>query len=98
MSNKSYEKTKKKVEDMFNHYNYLITEIDKTNIDSSTFKSFISNSLIIKVCELNKDDYKKYKKLLKENKVFDNLKEDTLKRRIKKIMFKISPKLTIKFL
>ena len=98
MSNKSYEKTKKKVKDMFIHYNYLITEIDKTNIDSSTFKSFISNSFIIKVCELDGNDYKEYKKILKDNRVFDNLKENTLKRRIKKIMFKISPKLTIKFL
>lgn len=98
MSQKNYEKTKKKVEDFYNHYLYLIEEIDKTSLDSKVFKSFISNSLIIKICELDNKDYREYKKLLKEEKVFDNLLVDTTTRKIKKILLKISPKLTRKIL
>ena len=98
MSQKNYEKTKKKVNDFYNHYLFLIKEIDKTNLDSKVFKSFISNSLILKICELEGNDYKEYKRLLKEQKVYDNILEDTFSRKIKKILFKISPKLTSKII
>ena len=94
MSQKNYEKTKKKVEDFYNHYLFLIKEIDKTNLDSKVFKSFISNSLILKICELERNDYKEYKKLLKEQGVYDNILVDTTTRKIKKELLKISPKLT----
>ena len=93
MSQKDYEKTKKKVNDFYNHYLYLTKEIDKTNIDSKTFKSFISNSLILKICELKGNDYNTFKKKLKEDKVFDNLLTDSITRKEKNIVFKISPKL-----
>lgn len=98
MSSNDYEKIKKKVEDVYEHYKYLIKEIDKTDLDFKVFKSFISNSLIIKICNLEKDDYKEYKNKLKEDKVFDNLLDDTLIRKIKKYMFRVSPKLAVKFI
>lgn len=96
MSVKNYDKTKKKVEDFYNHYNYLIKEINRSNIDSKVFKSFISNSLILKITELNKEDYKKYKERLKEDKVFDNLLSDTISRKLKKLLIKRSPRLYYK--
>ena len=61
MNNNDYEKTKNKVKDFLNHYKYLIKEIDKLNIESSVFKSYISNSLIIKICELKGNDYTEYR-------------------------------------
>ncbi len=93
MSTNNYEKTKKKVEDFYNHYLFLRNEIKKTNLDLKYFMSFISNSLIIKITELNKEDYKEYKSLLRKEKVFDYLLTDTASRKIKKILVKISPKL-----
>jgi len=98
MNNNDYEKTKKKVADFYNHYLFLLSEINKTNLRSDTFKSFIANSLIIKVCELEKDDYKAYVKKLKEDKVFDNLLTDSTVRKVKKIIFKLNPKLGVKLL
>lgn len=98
MNNNDYEKTKNKVKDFLNHYKYLIKEIDKLNIESSVFKSYISNSLIIKICELKGNDYKEYKKVLKELNVYNNVLSDTLVRKIKKVFFKISPKLSIKLI
>ena len=96
MSNKNYEKTQKKVSDFLKHYTFLMTEINKTNLDSRVFKSFISNSLILKITELEKKDYKEYKKILKEEKVFDNILTDTLARKVKKGIMKMSPKLARK--
>ena len=96
MNVKDYEKTKKKVDDFLNHYRYLIEEIDKTNLDSKVFKSYISNSLISKITELNDEDYKEYKKVLEDEKVFDNILTDTLARKIKKVIVKMSPKLYYK--
>ncbi len=93
MSDKNYEKTKKKVSDFLHHYIFLNNEINKTNLDSKVFKSFISNSLILKITELKGKDYKEYKKILKEEKVYNNLLTDTLSRKIKKVLLRISPKL-----
>lgn len=96
MNNDNYEKTKKKVEDFYNHYQFLLTEINKTKIDSTYFKSFISNCLILKITELNSKEYRIYLKKLKKEKVFDDLLEDSLSRKIKKALVKISPKLYYK--
>lgn len=98
MNTPDYNWTRRKVADFYNHYLHLISEIDKTNIDSKLFKSFCANSLIIKICELKGKDYRKYRKLLKKNKVYANLLTDTFQRKIKKILFIISPKITVKLL
>ena len=98
MSTNDYEKIKKKVKDSYIHYKYLIEEIDKTNLNSRIYKSFISNSLIIKVCDLKGKDYKEYKKKLKNDKVFDNLLSDTFARKIKKTLVKVSPKMITKII
>lgn len=98
MSDNAYEKTKKKVSDMFEHYKYLISEIDKTKLDSKVFKSFVSNSMLLKICDLKGKDYKDYKKKLKEEKIYNNLLTDTISRKIKKILFKIDPKMVNKLL
>ena len=96
MHSENYEKVKKKVEYFLDHYRYLIEEIDKTDLDSTIFKSYISNSLINKITELNKEDYNEYLKILKEEKVFDNLLTDSIPRKIKKVVVKINPRLYYK--
>ena len=98
MSSNNYEKTIKKVSDFYKHYKYLIIEIDKIKVDSTVYKSFCANSLLLKICELKGNEYLKYKKILKKEKITNNLLTDSLPRRIKKYMFKISPKLTAKII
>ena len=92
MSTNNREKTKKKVNDFLRHYIFLTNEINKTNLDATVFKSFIANSLILKITELRGKDYKEYKKILKEERVFDQILADTFPRKIKKVLLKISPK------
>lgn len=92
MTNTDYEKVKKKVKDFYDHYLFLNKEIEKVNVNKTIFKSFIANSLILKICELKGNDYKVYKNKLKEDKVLDNILSDSLSRKIKKIIIKLSPK------
>ena len=93
MNSSDYAKTKKKVKDFYDHYLYLVKEINKTKLDKTYFMSFISNSLILKITELEGKDYKEALNRLKKDKVFDNLLDDNLGRKIKKTLVKLSPKL-----
>ncbi len=98
MSNLDYAKTKKKVSDFYRHYLFLTEEIDKTNLDSKTFKSFIANSLVLKISYLKGNDYLEYKKRLEKDKVIDHILADTKTRKMKKILYHISPKLANKMI
>lgn len=96
MNTKDYSKIKKKVSDMYQHYKYLIEEINKTDLDSKIFKSFVANSMLSRICELEGKDYRDYKKKLNQEKIYDNLLTDTFSRKVKKCILKISPKLYYK--
>jgi len=98
MNTPDYEWTKRKVSDFYTHYLFLTKEIEKVAVDKKLFKSFCANSVILKVCELKGKDYHKYKSRLKEDKVYDNLLADTLLRKLKKFLLKISPKLAKKII
>ena len=67
-------------------YKFIIFDVDTT-----IFKSFVANSLILKITELNNRDYKVYLNKLKQEKVFDNLLTDTTNRKIKKVLLTLSP-------
>ena len=91
MSDSNYMKTRKKAFDVLSQY------LDIVNKDSDPYyRSFLANSVILKLKDLNKEDYKKYLSEIKKHKVFDNILSDTLVRKIKKMLLKISPKLYLK--
>ena len=98
MGDTNYEKTKKKVADMFIHYQFLEEEIKKTKLDSKIFKSYISNSLVLKICELKGKEYQEAKRKLLELKVYDNILNNTISRKIKKRLMQWSPKLAKRLL
>ena len=98
MANSDYQKVQKKVEDFYQLYLLQMKRLEKETFDTEEIKSFLANSLLIKICELKGKDYKRYKKLAKSDRIVDNLLSDTLARKVKKMMFRISPKLTIQFL
>lgn len=93
MNSMTYEKAKRKVSDMYYFYKVLELEADKMECNTAVFKSFIANSMILKITELNNKDYHEYLKKLKKDKAFDNILADNFPRKIKKICLKISPKL-----
>ena len=91
MSDSNYMKTRKKAFDVLSQY------LDIVNKDSDPYyRSFLANSVILKLKDLNKEDYKKYLSEIKKHNVFDNILSDTLPRKIKKMLLKISPKLYLK--
>lgn len=96
MNTPDYKWTQRKVKDFYNHYLFLMKEIEKIKVNKKVFKSFIANSMLMKICELNKKDYHKYLKLLKKQRIFDNLLADTFARKIKILIVRISPRLYYK--
>ena len=62
----------------------------KKNIDNDMLVSYYANAVINKVKLLNQSYKKEYIKFIKKEKVIDYLLDNNLKRKIKKIFFKIS--------
>lgn len=90
INNNDYNKKIKRMNDLLLQADILKKEI-KNKEGNYYFLSFINDSLIYNITTLNKKDYKKYKKILKQRKCFDYIENNTLKRKIKKAIIKVSP-------
>ena len=91
MNNNDYNKTIKKASDTLIQYKKII------NLDNNKYyKSYLSNIVILKLNTLKNKEYKEYLREIKDNKIIDNILENTLIRKIKKIILKISPKIYFK--
>ena len=96
MNTPDYKWTQRKVKDFYTHYKYLKKEIEKVDVDKKVFKSFIANSMLMKICELQSKEYKEYLNKLKKDNLYDDILTNTIPRKIKKIILRISPKLYYK--
>ena len=97
MSIKDESKILKRLFDILEQYDRLIN-INYNNENEKVFKSFITNYVIIKARELNGKVFKTYVKELKKRKVTKYLLCDTIPRKIKIVILKISFKLYFKIL
>lgn len=86
-----YTKIVKKAYDALKQYKKII-QLDNDKI----YRSFLANSVILKLNDLKGKEYKKYLFELKKEKVFNNILSDTLSRKIKKLILIINPKLYFK--
>ena len=93
------EKNIRRVNDLIYHFDNLYDEItkDKSNKDKDVIISFLANGLIYNASLLDGKDLKNYLTKLKKRKVFDLLIGNTIKRKIKKLLIKLSPYLYVKF-
>lgn len=99
MTNNSLERLIKKNEDCLFHYDKMLSFIEKEKFSEYTtkiFKSYISNGLINRTVLLENDLLKQYVNELKKRRLGDNLIDDTILRKIKKLLFKLNPYLYIK--
>ena len=97
INNKNYDKTLKKAYDMLNAYIELKNKFNhKGNNYDNYFLSYISNCAVVKARELNKKERKEYIKILKENNVFDDILVNSLSRKIKKVIMRVSLELYLK--
>lgn len=87
MSNDNYNNKLKKIDDMLKQADYLKNELNKIK-NTGKFISFINNSLIYYITTLKYKDYKKYKKILVNNKCFNHLNDKGLKKKIRNYLIK----------
>lgn len=97
--NEDYKKTLKKMEDSLAHYDNMIEETKKMQLQSQTLeniKIYYTNAIILKLKELKKEDENYYIKEIKKRKMYKNIKARDLKQLIKKFILKINIKLYLK--
>jgi len=95
----SYEKTLKKANDMFIHYDNMVKALDSYSISKKSeenIKLYFTNSILLKTEELKKQEQEKYIQNIKERKLLDNIKVINLKQLLKKLLLKINIKLYLK--
>ena len=94
-----YNKNKLRAKDMIAHYDYMIKNIEKYNIEKETkefVKRYYTNSVILKTQTLNEQDQNEYIKEIKQRKLYQNIKPYNLRQLIKRTILKTSVKLYLK--
>lgn len=99
--NDNKEKSIKKAKDVLEHYDNMILNIEKGEINKKTrdlVKRYYTNMVILKARELisEKEEYEKYIKEIKKRKMYRNIKPYNVKQLIKRIIIKINVKLYLK--
>lgn len=97
--NNDDEKIYQRANDMLEHYDRLIKEIDVlkvNNITKQNFKIYMTNCIILKLEELPNKYHKQFIKEIKKRKLIKNIKCRNIKQFIKKILLKINIKLYLK--
>lgn len=97
--NIDYSKTLKKFTDTLIHYDNMIKFTKENEIADETKKNlkvYYTNSIILKLKTLSKDDRKKYVKIVKQKGMIDNIKTNNLKQVIKKWILQINIDLYLK--
>ncbi len=93
MREKNKEKTKKKIQDSFAHYDYMIKTIENQNLSKFTkqnIKIYYTNSILVKMKELPKELKKDFIKEFKTRKMAKNIKIRNIKQLIKRIVLAVN--------
>ena len=97
--NQDYEKTYKKMLDLFVHYDNMIKELEKYDIEQinkENVKIFYTNAILLRIEELKKEDRKKIIKEIRKRKMTKNIKVRNFKQLIKRIILNININLYLK--
>lgn len=90
--NADYQKTVKKANDIFIHSQENKKKVSQESFSDAVKKiyySYMANAILLKYKELKGKDRSDYRKWIKENGIVEDLLEDTQKRKIKKMMWKL---------
>lgn len=99
MREKNYGKTVKKAKDALYHYDNILNNITKYNLNKKTnqnVKIYCTNALLLKIKELNGNEQKQYINELRKRKIYKNIKIRNIKQLIKKILLFINIKWYVK--
>ena len=92
MRNKDEEKTKKKLEDKLQHFDYIIEQAEKLDINKVTkenLKIWATNSMLSVISDLEEINKTYYKKDLKKTKIYKHIKVRNFKQLIKKLILMV---------
>ena len=92
MRNKDEEKTKKKLEDKLQHFDYIIEQAEKLDINKVTkenLKIWATNSMLSVISDLEEINKTYYKKELKKRKIYKHIKVRNFKQLIKKLILMV---------
>ena len=95
MREKNEAKTVKKAKDALYHYDNILKQIENYNISQTTKENvriYCTNSILLKVRELEGKNQKEYIKELKKRKIYKNIKPRNVKQIIKRIVLFINIK------
>lgn len=95
MREKNEAKTVKKAKDALFHYDNILKQIENYNISKTTKENvriYCTNSILLKVRELEGKNQKEYIKELKKRKIYKNIKPRNVKQIIKRIVLFINIK------
>ena len=99
MRNNEYYKNIVKIEDILWHYDNAIKKIEEMKLEKITMqnmKIYYTNSVILKLYDLKKQDQETYIKEIKKRKMYKNIEPRNLKQFIKRIILKFNIKLYLK--
>lgn len=94
-----YNKTIKKMEDVLFHYDNMLNMIKKLQLEEVTkenIKIYYTNAIILKLNELNKNSQKLYIRMIKQRKMYKNIKPRDLKQLVKRLLLKYNIRLYLK--
>lgn len=97
--NADYSKTVKKVFDTLIHYDNMINTIENYQISEKTkedIKIFYTNSILLRVNDLKKEDRKKFIKEIRKRKMTKNIKARNTKQILKRIILDLNIPLYLK--
>ena len=93
MRNTDHNKTIKKMNDSFMYYDKMLETIEKSNMANFTkenIKIYYTNSILLKISELNKQDKKQFIKEFQKRKMAKNIKVRNIKQLVKRLILTIS--------
>lgn len=97
--NGDYSKTVKKVFDTLTHYDNMVKEIEKYEINEKTkenVKIFYTNSILLRINDLKKQERKEFIKEIRKRKMTKNIKARNSKQLVKRIILDLNIPLYLK--
>lgn len=93
-----YDKIKKMLNDFYSQYVNIVELLDKepSSIKKDVLMTYMTECLMLKSRDLTNEDYKKYIENLKKVNAFNRIVPYNLKKLIKRLVAKVSPKLYVK--
>lgn len=91
--NEDYEKTKKKMNDLFLHYDHMLKAIEHENYQKQVkkdVKTYYTNAILLKLKELKMEDRKQAIAEIKSRKMLQNIQIHNIKQLLKKVILYIN--------